>query len=782
MHEELIAVPGLSGPATITIDRWGIPHIAAANRADLFSAQGFNVARDRLWQIDLWRKRGLGRLAADFGPGYLEQDRASRLFLYRGTMAAEWAAYDGNAEAVCRAFAAGVNAYIDVVSREPDRLPPEFGIAGTKPEKWSAEDVVRIRSHALSRNALSEVLRANVMSRADAETDLLRQNLEPPVIPGPAADIDLAAVPMAVLDLFKLACAAVSFEPQRLAATLEEAPTWCKVTVAGDVERDAQVEGSNNWVVAPARTESGRPILANDPHRTHAIPSLRYLVHLSCPDLDVIGAGEPNSPGVTMGHNGTAAFGLTIFTGPDQEDVYVYETAPDRPDLYRFGDGWEEMHTVEEPVAIRGQQDQTIVLKFTRHGPVVFEDTLNRRAFAIRSVWFEPGSAPYFVGLAAMETCTFESFSGSMARWAVPTVNQVYADAGGDIGWVVAGKVPIRGNWDGLLPVHGDGRFEWGGFMPADQLPRLKNPPAGFLVTANEMNLPREWLGRHGPVGYEWLEASRARRLSERLATDNRHSVAAACALQGDLLSIPALRLCRLLRERRGEASPSSVTMLCAWNCELRADSAAAALFEVWWSRHLRPATIRLLSGGKDVGALIGPGDPATLLRALEAPDDRFGADPDRERDRLLEKSLEVAVRDCEGLMGTDSDFWTWGRLHQAHFIHALSRVNEEQRMPLDVGPFPHGGSSSTPMNSSYLASDFRVTVGASVRLVFDVGDWDRSVCINCPGQSGDPRSRHYGDLAPIWASGDYVPLLYSAEAIRRHSEARLRLIPDADA
>ena len=442
MQEELVTLPGLSGPATITIDRWGIPHIVAANRADLFFAQGLNVARDRLWQIDLWRKRGLGRLAADFGPGYLEQDRASRLFLYRGSMAAEWAAYEGNGEAVCRSFVAGINAYIDIVSREPDRLPPEFQIARTKPEKWSPEDVVRVRSHALSRNALSEVLRANVMSRADAETDLLRQNLEPTVIPRPAVDINLAAVPMAVLDLFKLACAPVNFEPQRLAATLEEASAWRKVAVAGEVERHAEVQGSNNWVVGAGRTESGRPILANDPHRVHAIPSLRYLVHLSCPDLNVIGAGEPNSPGVTMGQNGTAAFGLTIFTGPDQEDVYVYETAPNQPDLYRFGDGWEQMRRVEEPVEIKGQQDQTMVLKFTRHGPVVFEDTANRRAFAIRSVWFEPGSAPYFASLAAMETRSFKSFSDRMARWAVPTVNQLYADVGGDIGWLAAGKTP----------------------------------------------------------------------------------------------------------------------------------------------------------------------------------------------------------------------------------------------------------------------------------------------------------------------------------------------------
>ena len=212
---ERLAVPGLAAPAEIVVDRWGIPHIRAGSETDLFFVQGFNAARDRLWQIDLWRKRGLGLLAADFGPGFLAQDHASRLFLYRGDMAAEWAAYGTGAREACTAFVAGINAYVGLAEAEPGRLPPEFGLAGSRPERWEPEDVVRIRSHGLTRNALSEVLRAHVLARSDAATDALRKQVDPPVEAVAAPGIDLATVPLQVLTVFKLATAGVTLSPER---------------------------------------------------------------------------------------------------------------------------------------------------------------------------------------------------------------------------------------------------------------------------------------------------------------------------------------------------------------------------------------------------------------------------------------------------------------------------------------------------------------------------------------------------------------------------------------
>ena len=208
--KESLAITGLSAPVEIRIDKWGVPHIKAQNMPDLFFAQGFNAARDRLWQIDLARKRGLGLLAADFGPGYLAQDRAARLFLYRGDMGREWACYGSDSKEICTAFAQGINAYIDLIDKHPERMPPEFTQLGTRPSKWAPEDVVRVRTHGWVRNALSEVVRANIIAKSDAGTDLLRQNLEPHVKPHVA--VDLKSIPLRILDVYKLAIAVCNFQ------------------------------------------------------------------------------------------------------------------------------------------------------------------------------------------------------------------------------------------------------------------------------------------------------------------------------------------------------------------------------------------------------------------------------------------------------------------------------------------------------------------------------------------------------------------------------------------
>src|SRR5262249_34347959 len=285
------------------------------------------------------------------------------------------------------------------------RLPAEFRLFGTRPACWAPEDVVRVRTHALTRNAISEVQRANVLGRADLRTDLLRCGLDPIAEPRLADGITPEDVPIEVLDLFRLATAPVSFEPARLAARLDEAWTWIKATDTGDVERARAAEASNNWVVHGSRTATGRPILANDPHRRHAMPSLRYLVHLTMPGFDAIGAGEPAVPGLSLGHNGRVAFGLTIFPA-GQEDVYVYETHADDPNVYRSGDGWEPFRRFDETFVVKGESDQALTLPFSRHGPILFEDKRRRRAVGLRSVWFEPGAAAYLGSLSTMRTQT----------------------------------------------------------------------------------------------------------------------------------------------------------------------------------------------------------------------------------------------------------------------------------------------------------------------------------------------------------------------------------------
>ncbi|WP_293856183.1 penicillin acylase family protein [uncultured Alsobacter sp.] len=759
---ETIAVPGLAAPGEIVVDPWGIPHIRAGSEADLFFLQGFNAARDRLWQIDLWRKRGLGLLAADFGPGYLAQDRASRLFLYRGDMAAEWASYGPQAEVVCRAFVAGINAYMALTEREPGRLPPEFGIMGTRPARWAPEDVVRIRSHGLTRNALSEILRAVVTTRAGVEADRVRKALEPAVEPVQADGVDLSVITPAVLDVFKLATAPVTFLPERLSATLAEVFAWTKVTELGDVIRDIEFQGSNNWAVHGSRTATGRPILASDPHRSHAIPSLRYIVHLTAPGLDLMGAGEPCVPGISLGHNGTAAFGITIF-GADQEDIYVYET---QGDAYRYGDGIEPMTVVEETFAVKGHPDQRLALKFTRHGPVIHEDPARKLAYALRSVWWSPGSAAYLTSLDSMRSTSLDAFRTAIRGWGAPSTNHVYADVSGTIAWIPAGFAPVRPNWNGLLPVAGDGRYEWQGFLDPALMPEKVDPAEGFVATANEMNLPAGWDHEAKRLGHEWADRSRATRIHEALRAAPSHDLGHSRSLQTDVSSMPARRI---LDAMSGLDLGPAAAFLAGWNGRLEAGSAQAALFELWWTKHLKPALLALACPDPAVRPLLLPGDIETLVPMIE--------DATRlpDRDGLLRTTLAAAWADAQARLGEDPASWRWGALHHGYFEHALSPLGAKD---LDAGPQPMGGSAATPMHAGYRVSDFRVIAGASVRLVMDVGDWDKSVCINAPGQSGDPRTAHYRDLTGRWAAGDYVPMLYAKAAVDAVAERVITVVP----
>ncbi|MFU8882042.1 MAG: penicillin acylase family protein [Rhodobacterales bacterium] len=767
-------LPGLTAPATLRIDRWGLPHIRAEGLEDLFFAQGFNAARDRLWQIDLWRKRGLGLLAADFGPGYLMQDRAARLFLYRGDMAAEWAAYGADAQAICTAFAAGVNAGVDQVLAGAMPLPQEFAQLGTRPAHWAAEDVVRIRTHCLTRNAGSELARAQVLALADPEMDLLRVPLNPPVPPSEWAVNAGAGLPPHALAVFELATAPVTFSADRLSAGLEEAARWSRVDPRKTVVQAPPVEGSNNWVVAGSRTVSGRAIMASDPHRAHAAPSLRYMVHLTAPGIDLIGAGEPSSPGIMAGHNGHAAFSLTIFCA-DQEDVMVYDTDPATPARYRYGNGWEKMQTLTEVFAVKGHPDQRFDLHFTRHGPVVWQE--EGRALALRTVFTDPGTAPYMASLKSMRATTWEGFKAAVETWGAPSVNLVYADMAGQFGWQAAGYVPRRTGWRGLVPVAGDGRFEWEGFMTASALPRLDNPAQGFVHSANEMNLPAQ--AQTGPaIGYEWFEDQRAARIAAALSARSDHDLGTSTALQTDTGSPFAARLIALLPQ-----DAPGQDLLAGWDGRSDTGSAPALLYEVWLAAHLRPALLERVAPDPDLRRFLVPGNIPVITAMLEGAHPalaaRAGLDDPAARDALLRDTLGAALADVEARFGNDPKAWRWGDLHHGWFDHALTPLGDS----FDLGPWPKGGGNTSIMLAHYEASDYRVRIGASVRMVVDVGDWDASLWINAPGQSGFRQSGmqdspHLADLAPLWAAGDYLPMAYSEAAVAAATVQTITLLP----
>jgi penicillin amidase len=761
------AVEGLAAPASIVVDHWGVAHIFAASERDAYFLQGWNAARDRLWQIDLWRKRGLGLLSASFGSAYLAQDRAARLLIYRGDMDREWAAYAPGMKDRTTAFVDGLDAYVREVRAGRAPLPVEFRLTSSRPDLWAAEDVMRVRSHALVSNLTSEVARARIACAVGPgwqAADALRRPLRPAheaVVP---AGLDPCSVTPKVLETYQLGTQAVSFSAERKAVAM--------VPLA-QLEALQEATGSNNWAVAPSRTSTGRPLVANDPHREIAAPSLRYIVHLNAPGLDLIGAAEPSMPGVSFGHNADAAFGLTIF-GIDQEDLYVYQLNPADPDQYRYGDGWERMKIVHEQIPVKGEPPREVELRFTRHGPVLDDDVAHGHAFALRSVWFEPGAAGYLQAEWLTHAATWADFETARMHFVAPPENFVWGDRRGDVGWAAFGLSPLRPNWDGLLPVPGDGRYVWAGFLPHQDLPESKNPARGWFATANAYNLPAGFPTDRIHTAFEWSDRSRLDRIEDVLGADPHVSVADSMALQTDSHVAIARRLQALIAHL---SSPDprvrqAIAMLSGWDRDDAVNSPAAALYEVWTSRHLGRTVVAALA--PKAASILGNGLLDGVLTRLESSDP-----PPAQRDALLRNSLLEAVDDLTGLLGPDMSAWRWGALHHARLAPAAAVLADPAlKAKMTLGPMEVPGGPNSPKAATYDARTFTITSGASVRFVMDVGDWDRSMMINTPGQSADPDSPHYGDLFPLWARGRYVPMLFSRPAIEAAADEVIELTP----
>jgi penicillin amidase len=747
----------------LLVDKWGVPHIYARTAGDAFLAQGFNAARDRLFQIDLWLRNGTGTLSEAFGPQFLEKDRASRLFLYRGDMQREWESYGPEGKLAATRFAGGVNAYLDWIGGHPDALPEEFRKLGHQPRRWTPEDVVRIRMHGLSYNLQSELERSGVACAGSLADDRVRVKLEPSHLPVVPAGFDPCSLPWDVLGTYDLAKNEADFSGGEVRVP--------------PVASGISVEGSNNWVIGGSRTTTGRPILANDPHRSVSSPSTRYVQHLNAPGLDIIGAGEVWSPGVSIGHNGTSSFGLTVFQ-IDQEDLYVYELDPANPQRYRYGSGWEDIRTVTEEIPVAGSAPRTVTLPFTRHGPVIKVD--QNRAYAVRNAYLEPGMSPYYGGIRYQRAKTFAEFSSAVAQWGGPPLNHVYADTSGTIGWAAGGKAPKRVGYDGLLPVPGDGRYDWDGFYPGSALPRSQNPRQGFIATANEFNLPAGFPSDIS-FGYEWAEPSRFQRITEVLRSKPKSSLADSMRLQNDQLSVVARAFVKELAPL-GSSDPDTAAalgLLRGWDAIEHKDSAQAALFEVWLITTLGPEFSRAVLPPAVAEQVAFP-DHQVLVEAISQPARWFpGPDPVARRDEVLLSSLKEAYVKVSGLLGSDPSVWKWGSLHKTLFRHpAASAVDPATAQRWNVGPFPRGGSWNTVNISVFSPFDYGQWAGASFRMAVDVGNWDASVAVNTPGQSGDPASPHYRDLAGKWRDGSYFPLVYSKQAVLANSSQTILLTP----
>ena len=724
---------GLRDEVEVLRDRWGVPHIYAHNTDDLFFAQGYIAAQDRLWQLDMWRRWLEGRTAEISGPERFEADRMMRLLSWRGGLSEEeLGSYHPETERILEAFVGGSNAFIE---DSADNLPVEFKLTGLRPERWTlATPTLRSTLSGVGGNIASDLRLAQRVASMGPEEANRRANPDPfyeLVVPD---GFDPAIITDEVLRAFSTRAGrgfTVELLPEyRQPETIANGNPVVNTLLAGvqwspPMPPEYRDEiGSNNWVVAGSLSASGLPMLANDPHRQVTNPSLRYLAHLEAPGWSVIGAGEPALPGIAIGHNQHVAWGLTI-VGTDQTDVFVEQLDPDDPSRVLYRGQFEPLRVERETIAVKGEAPREVVFEFSRNGPIVYKDMDQGVAYAVRSFAQESGTAPYLGSLRADQVSDCIEFLDAMSAWKHPSENMICGDVEGNISWRAAALTPNRTGptpWYGRLPVPGTGEYGWDGFR--DDLPEELNPGRGWIATANHNIQPP---GFHPPIMFKTAQPSaRYERIAEVLSTggssDGRFTIEDFQRLQLDAFSA--------------------------------AGADAVSFFEGWISEDPDIEWARQQIAGWD-----GIFDRSSTGAALYLTWRRNVAVTARMEGTVVEDGLRRTLAVMSELE-SDRSQWRWGRLNIATFGHPLLTVYDQ------ISVEKSGGAGTVYSN------------GATFREIFDMSDWEKGISTTSPGQSGQPGSLHYGDLIESWAGGDYFPLAYARTAVEEVAVHRLVLKP----
>ncbi len=755
-----VHLPGLTAPAEVIRDRWGIPHIYAANTHDLLFAQGYVHAQDRLWQMDFSRRLAAGRLSEVLGRTTLDVDRWIRIIGLRRAAERELPTLDAAARAALDAYAAGVNACI-----AQGCLPLEFAILHYRPEPWSPADSLswnKMMSWYLSANWQSELIRAQLIARLGSE---LAAELEPdlgaPVIVPPGVDYQ---------------------------AIGQVAPPYVGPGALEGL-------GSNSWVLAGSRTRTGAPLLANDMHLLMALPAFWYENHLQGDGLNVTGVTFPGTPGVVAGHNGHVAWGFTNGLA-DVQDLYLERLRHLRGGRveYEYRGEWHPARVHREEIRVRGGQTVCEEVVVTRHGPVINAlggELAGRQPLALRWLSLQPETTfPALLAMNRARNC--DEFRAALGQWSAPVQNVVYADTQGNIAYSHAGRVPIRARGDGRAPVPGwSGEYEWTGLIPYAELPHLHNPPRGYIVTANNRVAAD---GYPYFLGCDYCSGDRAERISELIEAQDRIDPGYACRMQFDQRPPMARVLVGSLNGlQAGDPDvDTALELLRQWDGEVSADSPAAAVYEVL-VRQLVPAIL-----GERLGDLIHPymgqgcapglADTTSfgfracewLQQVLADPGSRwFGPERGNSRDELVLQALGETVRYLRQSLGAGPADWAWGKLHRLTCTHPLGRIGALQPL-FRRGPYAVGGDVMTvwATGSVGVSPHGASMVGPPFRFVADLGDLRRSLGLLAPGQSGHPCSSHYDDQMAAWLKGEYHPMLYAREDVEREAEGRLLLLP----
>ncbi|PCH61238.1 MAG: penicillin acylase family protein [SAR86 cluster bacterium] len=779
-----LSIAGLDQSVEILKDKWGISHIYAQTEHDLFFAQGYSAARDRLFQFEIWRAQATGTTAKILGERAIERDRGARLFKFRGDMTEEMNHYHDRGAEIIPAFVAGVNAYIDEALSNPEQLSLPFKLLGIEPQHWTNEVVIS-RHQGLLGNIERELNTTRAVCSIGAEKVKELEYFHPQ-IPDLSLDAMIDCESLLendILSVYNAYRRSIRFQPAdiALADSRNEIGKFAQIALVMDIEdrelnkRSIDDIGSNNWVVSGELTQDGYPFMINDPHRTQAVPSLRYWVHLVGPGWNVIGGGEPEIPGLSIGHNEQGAWGLTVFA-TDGEDLYVYEINPNNPNQYRYQGRWEDMQIIEESFPVKGAGFETVQLKYTRHGPVVFEDSQKNLAYAVRPAWMEVGGAPYLASLRMDQAQDWEEFRDASSYLHIPGENMMWADREGNIGWQAVGIAPLRRNFSGMVAVPGDGRFEWDGYLPILDKPHEFNPARGFIETSNS-NYTKPDYPYMDAIGFTWTDPYRWARGSEVLGSGRKFNMMDMIALQHDYLSIPARTLVPMLKDLPSDNARVELARqrLLDWDFVLDKNSIEAGIYVAFERQILnRMEELKIPAQARDY---INVGMKRSIDFLL-APDGDFGDEPIKGRDEFLLQSLMAGIDDLSNKLGSNMDDWIYGQIDYKHVLirHPLApAVDDAMRERLNVGPAPRGGNGFTLGNTG---SGDNQTSGASFRIFIDTRDWDNTLGMNTPGQVGDPDSPLYDNLFELWARDKVFPAFYSRDKIESVLFEHLVLTP----
>ena len=738
-----IQLAGLKEPVTVRRDERGIPYIDAKNDEDLYFAQGYITASDRLWQMDLFRRTARGELAEVLGAGpnnaAIDQDKLHRVFGFAQVSEAEAAQASPQARAVLEAYAKGVNAY--AASLTPKTMPPEFQILNYTFRPWTAADslvVVKIFFEALS---------------TTWQLDLMRQSLASlPADKRAALTPEISPLDVLVVGKDTKATTAHDYVPKNSPPLSPSA--LAVLAHSQEVSNDAlarigfyaeSLAASNNWVVSGKRTTSGKPLLANDPHLRATAPSIWYLVHLNAPGVRVAGVSTAGLPGVIIGHNDHVAWGFTN-VGPDVQDLYLEKFDPNDPKKYLTPGGWQEATIRHEEIKVKGASNIALDVTVTRHGPIVFE--ADGKRYALRWTGLDPKLSSAENGFRLNRARNWKEFNEALEVFKSPTQNVVYADVDGHIGYHAAGVVPVRKSGDGSVPYDGstdDG--EWTSFIPLAKLPQLYDPPSGMIVTANQ-----RVVGTDFPyfLTRSWAQPYRAHRIFELVSAKPKLDADDFRRIQSDVYSIAGVLFAQeAVKALRPKLTPADQRLRDAldgfekWDGQVSADSTAAALL----------SQMRLSFRTRILTAALGPdliknfqwsNFDTTLDRIVkDQPADWLPKEFSSYAD-LFRAAYNDAVTNLTKGLGSDETKWTWGDLTKARFPHPLAGaplIGPQFTIP----PFPQNGTGGL------LGATVNVGSSVSMRLIADPSDWDKTQHGLALGQSGVPKSPHWSDQLADW-------------------------------